>query len=234
MRRVAVLFMAALVLAAIAGCSSDKSTNPGGGGQSTSTTYAGVFASGSESGVIHITVPNATLAPLQAASSDTVNITGTLKFSGGGTLALSGQLVRSTGYVRITGGDYTFTGDLAENEITGGYTGPNGTGGFRAEWGGAGTTTRTYLGTFAADSPDTQHGTFDMIITGSTVSVVAFDTEQTDPIYLVGTLTGSAISVHDPTIPDTPVAVGTLSGTSVSGTYTVPDHTGTWSGSLSQ
>jgi len=211
----------AFVLAAAVMLSSckkdDEPVNSGGGGP---TSYLGTIGNGVESGALSFSVDNAGA------------VTGTIGIVGGSTVNLSGTLSGTA--LGISGGGYTFTGALASQRITGTYTGPNGGGSFEADQASA-TSVTIYCGVYNENPPGTESGTFNMIInTNGTIRVMAVEAGTGDVTNLEGTLSGSTISLHPPGSPGTIVATGTISGTSISGSYNTGSSAGTWMGAVCQ
>jgi hypothetical protein len=212
----------AVVLASVlvvSGCKKDDESNSPGGGGPTTTTYVGTVGNGSESGSLNFTVDNAGA------------VTGSLGIVGSSSISLTGSLSGSN--LSMTGGSYTFTGTLANQRITGGYTGPNGNGSFEADQAST-TSAATYCGTYAENPPGSDNGTFNMIINNGSIRVMAVESGGGPVTNLEGTLNGSTITLHVPGSPSSVIATGTLSGNDVSGTYNNGTAAGTWSGAHCQ
>jgi hypothetical protein len=219
------------------GCKKDD--NPADSGP-TETYYGGIVAGGGISGSIIVTIPIVKRGyPATSAEGDTVEIAGALRIVGGATISLAGYVVistvefDSTADFYLAGGGYTFTGFVGEGNITGSFMGPGGSGIFVAE----ATTTGSvllYCGTFQDDPPNTDSGTFNVVIKGTEVIVIIYPQSRQGGDVLAGTLVGTTITIYNPASPTTPIATGTLNsaGDMVSGTYDVGVATGSWSGSL--
>lgn len=192
---------------------------------STPTTYVGTIAGATESGAISLVVGTATNSDAMP-----INITGILRLVGAtDTVFLTGTLSGDT--LLVTGGGYTFTGILSGNQFTGTYNGPGGSGSFVANASTSTAATRVFCGTYTETPPGTETGTFNMVINANnTISVIAVDASDGAQTPFEGTLTGSTISIYVPGTPGAVIATGTLTGTSVSGTYNSGSTDGTWTG----
>jgi hypothetical protein len=206
------------VLALVAGCKKDENpVNPGGGG-TTSTTYTGVFSNPAETGRLTFEIPTA-----KVLAGDTVLISGKIFLATGDTVLLSGFYVKTTGQIHVAGGGYVFDGTYAAGQITGSYTGPNGSGGFTVREATGENTIKVYCGHYQQNSPGTNSGSFTMIVDGTSVTIMV---DGDDPLY--GTVDGSTVNIY---FPGTTVvlATGTISTEGASGQYNTGDEQGTWS-----
>lgn len=261
-QRIALLAAALTVGALIvllAGCGSDDKKPPAGGGTTpTSTTFAGVFTNGTESGKLTVVVNSTSLAarfrpamsldPWQAGTA-VITASATLKFGGGATETVTGTYDSTTDSLVLSNGDYTFHGeydDVADPpSIAGYYTGPNGDGTFGAL--NAGTTPiQIYLGTFQSDSTNVT-GTFNVAVYDTLAGAIAAPagSQLGEASFLDGTckgagstkgieLVGGEVGVSEVTATGT---LNTLNNT-VSGVWHFYDYgqpkgdDGTWSGAL--
>lgn len=229
--------MVVLGALALAGCSSDNNAiiNTGGGGGGT-TTYDGTIAGPTTSGTLTVTIATSTPAPQPgpARSAGTVTATGTLVLaSGGGTVALTGTHDDVNHILTISGSGWTFTGGTTGFGMEGNYSGPGGASGvFSIQRNGTGAdTVVVVVGTYAA-TVGTGSGNFNISIRGTAIHGNAVDFTGGAPIPLDGTYTAGtgAISIVNPA-GGSPLATGTLTGASASGTWdNGAGDSGNWSG----
>jgi len=232
MRLKTFLILLAVFALILGGCKDDD--NPAAPGSS-STSYTGVISGSSVSGTISITIPVAKRAYREtSAEGDTLDISGTLKISGGATIDLTGFYVVETGEIYLTGGGYTFMGFVDEGEVSGSFT-YSGGGGYFSAYAGDSSNVKTFCGRYQDNSPGEESGSFNMIISGTNITVVVYpDGGSGQSGILDGTLTGGTqIAIFSPEAPSIPVATGTLNveANTISGTY-AGDPGGTWSGSV--
>jgi hypothetical protein len=148
MKKLAFASLAALSLLAACGDS---------GGPSSSTpkafAYAGTFGSAANSGtIIFSTAPVAIRAGNgnTASLSAPIDLIGTLTFSNGSTLDLTGTLDGAA--LLLAGTGYQFTGTLSNGVISGSFTGPNGeSGSFSASLSSSGGAVALYCGSYTGD-----------------------------------------------------------------------------------
>lgn len=225
--------LAAVTLVGGAACGGDG----GGGPSGQSSSFVGIVSvdDGSATGSLAVTIQSGTLAPPAASRAasllDPVNATGTLTL--GGTTSLTGTYDPDTDILALTGGGYTFGGGFdGVDRLEGIWTGPGATSGtFVAT---AGTTGVAYCGTYTATDGSGDSGTFSIVVTGTTVRGEAYSSTDQVPIPLDGVISGTAITIYVPGT-TTPLATGTRSGNTVSGTYDDGQGgVGTWTGTLCQ
>jgi hypothetical protein len=147
MNKLAFASLAAVAL--LAACGDDS-------GPSSSTpkafAYAGTFGSATHSGtIIFSTAPVAIKAGNgRAALSAPIDLIGTLTFSNGSTLDLTGTLDAAA--LLLAGTGYQFTGTLSNGVISGTFTGPNGeSGNFSASLSSSGGAVSLYCGSYDGD-----------------------------------------------------------------------------------
>ncbi len=212
--------LACLVLAlTITACKKDDegTTDPP---VNNTATYVGTIANGTESGSISMNVNLSKGAGINGGVTGTLTIVSPAET----TLALNGTFTSNT--LAVTGGEYTFGGTLAGGAIAGGYTGPNGPGQFSAQP-STNNSVKVYAGTYTSSTISGSAGTFNIVINGTVITGFSVETSTGNSTQLTGTLTGTAINILNG------LAVGTLEGTSVSGTYdNGTGDQGTWSGEL--
>lgn len=207
------------IVLALAGCGDgDDNTGPA----SNSISFRGTIAGATESGVFDVT----------AASP----ITGTLMITGGATIGLTGDFNSQTGALSASGGSYSLTGTFTGGTLTGTFTGPNGPGGISAFRSDQGTTVLIYCGTATGSSPGGPVSSrWNLVRSGNTLAGVAIETgaspSPAETSLLNGTIAGNTVTI---TVTPGASATGTISGESMSGTWTsVEGGSGTWSGSTS-
>jgi hypothetical protein len=227
------LLIAGTLVSGLGACGS--SGGNGGGGQTLSK-FVGIVSTddGSMSGSITVTVQTATPAPPVPTGPSLmapVTASGTLQL-GGTQTSLTGTYDPDTDILAITGGGYTFGGGFdGVDRIEGLWTGPgNITGTFVTTQSNSGT---AFCGTFIQDD-QMDSGTFSFVISGNTLRGEAVSSVNNDVTPLEGAVSGNAITIY---FPGTTIAlaVGTRSGTTVSGTFDdLEGTTGTWSGGACQ
>lgn len=138
---------AAALLAACGNDSGPSSTTP------KAFAYAGTFGSAANSGtIIFSTAPVAIKAGNgnAASLSAPIDLIGTLTFSNGSTLDLTGTLDAAA--LLLSGTGYEFTGTLSNGVISGSFTGPNGeSGSFSASLSSSGGAVSLYCGSYDGD-----------------------------------------------------------------------------------
>jgi hypothetical protein len=200
-----------------------------------STSFSGTLEGDSQSGSLTITVAAAIsghqVAKLDARALSTTNVTGTLIFTnGGGTVSLSGTLDTATGAFSISGGGFTLTGVLANGQINGTYTGPNGESGVFGTLNDTTNTVKAYCGTYVSTVGSSEVGVWNIQVSSTgTVTGGACPTNRGPGhcVTLSGTLNGTSLSMISNE--GAPVK-GTVQNGTVNGTYSGGDHAGTFSG----
>ena len=249
----AALFLSAILsFSVFVGCGDDDNNNGGGGGGggATTTSFAGWFANGSESGLMTVTINKAGLThqrPGSLAPAASVSATGSLVLTGTTTgVPLTGTFDDQTGVLDLTSGGttpYVFSGAYdtgPPSNITGSYSGPNGTGSFASEKGAA-SSAQVFGGDFQSDVSGT-FGTFLMAIRGTEIEGTATEDGNDVGEPFTGTLAGTAITISAPATNGVSMqGHGTLDTSAnpdhVSGRYTLflnaaPADSGNWSGNL--
>jgi hypothetical protein len=219
--------LACVLAAGAAGCSSSSTGSDGSSGSSGATTnptggttYKGTFTGkGNDGGSIDVTVASATTAAKDLHPLTVLQVSGTVKPSGGAAVAVTGTFDDATKQLTITGGGYSFTGTATSDGVTGTYTGPKGTGNFSVLTGSSAT---PYCGTFAGDAS----GIWNFVVNGSSLSGSAIDS-QGNGDTLTGSVTGGSVSI---TTKNGSTATGSISGTTANGTYANGAVKGTWTG----
>jgi hypothetical protein len=184
-----------------------------------------------ESGSLDFEIAGTALAPpasLTSMSSASLTVTGTLTLvsPAAGTHALTGTYDDATNALNLSGGGYTFTGVFdGASGLEGNYTGLNGAGLFVTALSAG--NAQAFCGTFDGDDD----GTWNFVVNGTELSGTAL-TSSGDVAPLDGTVTGGAVSIVNPANPTgPPLATGTITGTSATGTWdSGAGQSGTWAG----
>ena len=202
---------AALVLVISAACSDHNFTGP----TDLNRQYKGTIAGGrpNESGSFDLMVATTT--------------TGTLKLVGGGPMAMAGTYVAATQLFTVSGGGFTLTGTIdGTGKLLGTYTHGSNHGYVAGFEHTAANPVTVFCGTYAGAA----QGVMNLTRRGTSLSGAYVNIDGSDG-HMSGTISGSSISITD--IQDTPggIFVGTLSGTTMSGTWSISGVTGTWTAS---
>jgi hypothetical protein len=215
---------------------------------STSTAFNGVIASGTLTGALSFSVaatalnvgraPSAAIEaavarPAFAAAAGDVTVTGSLKLTGSAAIPLTGTYNTSTHALSLSGGGYTFTGTFANGHMDGTFTSPTDSGTFSVQPSTA-ATIHNYCGTYTGS---TDHGNFNVAVnvTDGTLSGAWASSVDASTGGLSGTNSGGSftINVLNAGTPNGTVVNGTVTETSVSGTYSgAGSDSGTISGSV--
>jgi hypothetical protein len=236
-RTLAPLLVTIAFVGSLAACGGGGSTGPSNTPTPTPTTppstaFSGTLEGDGQSGTITITVAAAIsgrqVIKLDVKALSIVNVTGTLVLeNGGGTIPMSGTLDTASGAFTVSGGGFTLTGTLANGQISGAYTGPNGSSGVFGTLNSSANTVQAYCGTYAGSG---ETGVWDLTTSSTgTVTGGACKTHgggQEHCVTLSGTLNGTSLTmISSEGVP----ASGTVQGGNVSGTY-AGAHPGTFSG----
>ena len=150
--------------------------------------------------------------------------TGTLKLVGGQPIALAGTYVAATQLVTVSGGGFALTGTIdGTGKLLGRYTHGSNSGYVAGFQHTAANPVTVFCGTYAGAA----EGVMNLTRRGTLLSGVYVNIDGSDG-YMSGTISGSSISITD--IQDTPggIFVGTLSGNTMSGTWSISGFGGTW------
>ena len=209
----------------------------GGGGTKQPAVGAGSTFSGtlSDGALLKATLtdPAALRSAEVAVATWPLNITGTITPSGGAPIDITGGFDPDGGTFMLGGGGYSISGSFASNAMTATGTGPEGTVtliAYRSD----DVTVVVYCGTWQDTAGGTDSGTFNMIVRGTAIYVVASDGRT-----FTATLSGTSFTLQGPQADIYPTS-GTITGTgptsTVAGTSTGCGSTpcGTFSGSFCQ
>ena len=197
-----------LLLGAAVGACADDSSNNDDGGLAASTTYVGLVASSAGStGPLNITFASAVAAPPAWSAGSTgpslssaapITATGTVSIGGGAAVPLTGTI--DNGVLNMSGGGWTLTGNLADGQLTGTFTGPSAiAGSFTALSSTDGVPAAAYCGYYEGldhtdDPPSDDFGTFSAVIAGDIVLGTAV-TEGGDVIDFTGSATATSFTI---------------------------------------
>lgn len=205
--RVAVSLLLAS-LAVTAGCGDDSNDD---GGSTTTVEYAGVFGSSANAGRLAFGTATAVVRDGFAGLAVT-NLSGTMDFISGASVALTGTLDGVA--LSLTGSGYTFTGTQNGNVISGTFTGPGGeTGSFSATLVPDGVAITTMCGSY--DGSDS--GVFSLNIAPDRSGGVIIVPDDGSP-GMTGKARAKAnssdqVEVLPDALPSFVVATGTVNGT---------------------
>jgi len=147
--------------------------------------------------------------------------TGTITPVGGAGVALTGTYASGSGAVGLTGGGHTLGGTLDNGHIGGTYTGPGGTGSFGTTQGDTPSDVQQFCGTYTGASD----GVWNLAKSANSLTG-AYADDGGGSAVLTGTLSGNSISITF----SGGTAAGTLSGSNMTGTWTAGANSGTWTG----
>ena len=213
------------LLSTLVACNSSGGKAPVGTPTGMTTTYIGAFASGTRSGTISVSIssgsalvvyalPTAISAQVGSGSS---SASGTMVFTDGSSVSLSGTFTSSTGALALNGSSgFSLTGTLAAGTLSGALANSGGNGTFVALPPSNGSASKVFCGTYGGSDA----GSWNVVISSlGSVSGVAASLRGGSPVTLTGTLSGNVITL---TSSDHGSAQGTLSadGSSISGTWT--------------
>jgi len=225
-RVIPTLAMVAGTLAFGAACS--DSGGGGGGGGGNQTAFLGIMSAGDglSSGELTITLATSSPGvegPTAVMAFGSVNASGAHNL-GGTSVPLSGTYDDVTKAVALTGaGGWTVDGVFDDvDRLEGIFAGPK-SGTFVTTKQGNGAA--AYCGTFTG----TDNGTFSFVINGNKVLGSAVSTDGTVNA-IDGVRSGNNITIYAPGSTTIVVASGTISGTTVSGTFDTGSDVGTWLG----
>ena len=228
-------FLTAAVLTvavAVSGCKKDENPVEPTPTPDRRGTYVGTVADAAGGGTMSMTVGSTTMMRV----SELITVTGVFTPNGGTPVALSGTYNTSNDSLHISGGGFEFAGHFSGGQISGSCTGPNGAGIFSIAPTTAANPVKVYTGQFSVTSGE--HGPFNLLLSGTTISGAAYVLPDEVTLRLSGTVQGTNLTITDPSRGNVVVATGTIgsSGTTVSGTTlsSSGQPNGTWSGSLVQ
>jgi hypothetical protein len=211
-------------------CSIDDSPPPPAG-VGNPTSYTGTFASGTESGWIALTVA----APSNFAKTAAVlAVAGTMKRTGGTSIALGGTLNTVNDSLVVNGGtppdNYSFVGALSGRVLAGNYAGPAGDGSFTLSF-SVNDAVRVFLGSYTS-LVDSSSGNFNLVRDGTILRGLVLGSGSSQ-LQVNGITVGDSIRIYFPNTTSADIADGVFSNsadTSASGNYDTRegDH-GTWS-----
>ena len=200
------------------GAECNKDDNPVG--SAGSGTYVGTFVStDTTSGIIVVTV------------SGSGSVSGTVKLYDDTltTVTISGTV--SGASLTATASDGTpIAGVVNDSTISG--TANNGEAVFTLRSVSTTVQLLTYAGTYSSTTGPPETGVLIVCTAATTMWGVVVQEDGQVGDYLIGTISGTSVSVESAFDPGTEVASGTQSGSTWSGTYTGDSNTGTWTVTL--
>ena len=208
----------------------------GGSPGTTSTTFEGIIAGDSASGLlsgkISLTIETAslgvgspTLVYERTGAAASVNVTGTLTLVGGTIINLTGSYDTGAHTLSIAGGGYTFTGTFSGGVLSGTFTTPGGgTGSFSTATPTGGGAVYSFCGTAVSTTKAGAGATFNVVFNTGAASItgIAYGNHDKIPTQLAGTLSSNNWSLSFTNGQGHPgSASGTFTSTSITGTYNI-------------
>jgi hypothetical protein len=216
-------------------CSSSDSA-PATAPPSSSGVYRGLLTGPNETGVLDVTLAGdaKTLSTVGIrANGSPAGVSGTIAIAGG-TVTLTGSYDSATGQLTLTGtnanGTYALAGTTSSSGFTGTYNGPNGSMGVWSLTSAANGSAELYCGTYSTAAGQVA-GVWNLVI-GSGVGTGAHCDAKSCGA-LTATVSGTTITITDPSKPGDPPSTGTISGGMASGTIPGKNGGGTFTGSTS-
>lgn len=233
--RTAILVMVLLLGGAFA-CSGDDDDDdfPGPVAQGFRGTFITV---GGISGTLEFT--RSTAVPLLTGTvmGAMVDVTGTLTPAGGAPTGLIGSIDNTAGFFEATGGGYFLAGFFDNGLLGGGISGPSGSGSFAALSSDFGMV-QIFCGDWILTGDTAPAGLFSLSVVGGQAVATVVNFAESDSFLLTNNLvSGNSVSLAG--FPGQGLglqASGTISGSSVTGTWTSTDgsnESGTWQGTTS-
>lgn len=207
---------------------------------STTTTFDGSIASGSQTGTFSVTVQangsaSSAREGIESAKAAiekpqaTLTASGTLRI-GGATITLTGTYDSVTRKLLLNGGGYTFAGGVMGG-ITyfGTFTGPGGTSGGFSGAKSSSTASRGFCGSLSGhDNDGPVNATFSLVIAGNG-TFAGYAADAGGGVRLTGTVTGTTLTGYGVDSAGYGATItGTVSGNSLTGTYGGNDTEGTF------
>ena len=224
---VALSLMSMLFVAACGGDGGGNPTGPSSTPTPTTTVFQGALVGVGETGTLDVTIQTTvavTALSLTRRPQVASGAAGSLQLAGGASsISLTGTYEDTTRQVTMSGGGFTFGGEIAANgaDLTGAYAGPGASGGFALLNTREGPVT-SYCGTFVGAGG----GRVVMSISaGGTVSGGWVNTANGDSGNISGQRSGISLDLTS----DSGISLaGTQSGDSLSGTWNNAIGGGTW------
>jgi hypothetical protein len=188
------------------------------------TTFTGTIAGSSgESGTLVIRIAAAVSSSAQGRAQAAANATATLTLiNGGGTFALSGTFDEVTRTLTLGGSGFSLTGTIANGQVTGNYTGPNGSVGIFSSLDSTRQNIQPYCGTYHRVTED---GVWNFEIaasgevSGNGIATSGPSSIGASRFFITGTRTGSTVDLTVHTNDGNVAVTGTIRGSSVGGSY---------------
>jgi hypothetical protein len=200
----------------------------------TTVAYSGLFASGLFTGSVTMTaqVPVSSAGSLANIATLSASATGTAKFSGASntTINLTGTYDTVTGKFTLSTAGWTVQVTVVDGVASGTISTPVGAGSVAALQTTESNPVVNYCGSYSG----TESGKFLVTIRNGLASGVAAENGLPGGVTLAGTASGNTVTLSWSWTEGSGgrgTAIGTINGTSLSGTWTNTDNqSGTWSG----
>ncbi len=200
-----------------------------------STTFTGTIAGSSgQSGTLVITIATAVTSSAHSEVHSVANATATLTLiNGGGTFALAGTFDDATKSLTLSGSGFSLNGSIAGGQVTGHYTGPDGSVGLFSNLNSTTQSVQPYCGTYHRTTED---GVWNFqiaasgAISGDGIATSGPSSLGASEFFITGTRTGNTVDFTVHTNDGVTQVTGTIQGTSVGGSF-IDNHG--WPGDFS-
>ena len=155
----------------------------------------------------------------QAAATATAALT---LVNGGGTFALTGTYSEATKTLALSGSGFSLNGTIANGQVTGNYTGPDGSGGIFSNLNSTSQSVQPYCGSYHRVTED---GVWNFEIaasggvSGGGIATSGPTSVGAPRFFITGTRTGNTLSLTVHTNDGDVAVTGTIQGSSVGGSY---------------
>lgn len=218
-----VVLAALLVALAFTGCKNDED------GSDEVQNFQGVFSDqGGGSGTLEISI---TAPPIvsRGIGGELHTAAFSIAVSGGsGVVEITGTFDPQTGLVLVDDLGWVFSGVVNGPQLAGSCESPGAVPGSFVALSSDSDNVTVYCGSFTGDA----NGLFNIAVGSSVAMLTATNTETGDSAVAAGTVAANAVSFEE----DTLTVTGTLSGSSISGTWedSAKKQSGTWSGTTAE
>ena len=163
-----------------------------------------------------------------------VDVMGSVTPAGGTATDITGTIDEEAGFFMASGGGYNLNGFFDEGLLAGGISTPGGGGGVFGALGSNSGMAQTFCGDWIENGAGTPGGLFSLTVQGNSAVAIVVDFADVDAFVLSNnSVSGNSVTLAAFPEQDIPLqATGTLSGASVSGTWTSSDGIGTTSGTF--
>ena len=162
-----------------------------------------------------------------------VDVMGSVTPAGGTATGITGTIDEEAGFFTASGGGYSLNGFFDDGLLAGGISGPGGSGVFGALGSNSGMA-QTFCGDWIENGAGTPGGLFSLTVQGNNAVAIVVDFAEADAFVLSNnSVSGNSVTLAAFPEQGIPLqATGTLTGASVSGTWTSSDGIGTTSGTF--